>query len=183
MLENFLDATHTPFIHKYLIRNPKKSQKINAQVECSDHSITINYTGEAKQYGLISKLFESERFQSGALFHMPSVAELNYYSKRGLNFKLRVYLTPTIASSYDVHILFYFPKSNILPGFLKYIVAWPFFQLAFLQDKKIVESQFKNKTYIKGYGPIYCEADVIRKCLIRFIVNSNQTSFTKTIIV
>lgn len=186
ILENFLDATHTPFVHKYLIRNPKRPQKVDAQIECLDHSIAINYTGEVKQYGLISQLFEKERSKSDALFYMPSVAELNYYGKKGLDFKLRTYLTPTVANSYDVHILFYFPKSNIMPGFLKYMIAWPFFQLAFLQDKRMVENQFKNTAYIKEYSPIYCKADLVRKHLISLIVNSNctqQKSYTKTIIV
>ncbi|MBD0391891.1 Rieske 2Fe-2S domain-containing protein [Wolbachia endosymbiont of Pentalonia nigronervosa] len=176
VLENFLDATHTPFIHQYLIRSPKKAQKIYVQVKCFDRGVTIHYTGENKQSGIISKLFEKERFQSDSLFQMPSIAEINYYSKNGLSLKIRAYLTPTTTNLHDIHALFYFPKSTIVPGFLKYMFAWPFFQLAFLQDKKIVENQFKNKAYVKEYSPIYCEADLVRKHLVNLIVNSSFTS-------
>lgn len=174
LLENFLDATHTPYIHNKLIRSSKTSQNIDAEIIRSKDMVKIVYKGEKKQFGLISKLFEKTRTYSEAVFEMPTNAEISYYSKKGLNLKIKVCLTPTRENEYNAHVFFIF-KKNII-NLMKFFLAWPFFYLAIKQDLKILQQQFDNKSDFgdKSYI-INPRCDLIRPHLHDLIINKNFT--------
>lgn len=172
-IENFLDATHTPYVHAHLIRSAQKPQRVQAELIRSGSKIQIIYTGEQKQNGWISRFFERERSHSEAIFHMPSTAEITYYHAQGLTLKIRVYLTPVNGSQNQAHVFFYIPKGKI-PGWIKYAIFYPFFYWAFKQDKSILEKQLQNHRDMKlPFHPIYCQSDLIRAHLRDFMLNQN----------
>ncbi len=175
-IENFLDPTHTPFIHKYLIRNPKIKSKVNALISRNKDTVKITYTDEPKQSGLISKIFEKERGYSSAIFHFPCTSEINYYSKNCLTLKIKIYLTPIESDKIDAHVFFYFENSfSKYISYLKYYLIFPFFYAAIIQDKRILEQQYGNLNNFKNFKEIICESDLIKLHLIDMIINKNIT--------
>jgi|GEM_PF-5762006 len=172
LLENFLDATHTPYIHNKIIRSNKIQQSIDAEIIRSDDMVKIIYRGEKKQFGLISKFFEKNRLYSEAVFEMPTNAEISYYCKKGLNIKIKVCLTPIKENEYNTHVFFIF-KKNII-NLIKFFLAWPFLYLAIKQDLKIIKQQFDNKSDFgdKSYI-INPRCDLIRPHLHDLIINKN----------
>ncbi len=175
-IENFLDATHTPFIHKYLIRNPKIKKRVNAFINRNNDKVKIIYNNENKQAGIISKIFEKERGYSSAVFQYPCKSEINYYSKSCLMLKIKIYLTPIEADKLDAHIFIYFERNYFkFFDYFKYYLIFPFFYMAILQDKKILEQQYNNLNNFKNFKEIICESDLIKLHLIDLILNKNLT--------
>lgn len=170
LVENFLDATHTPFIHRGLVRSPKNKQTISADVVRSDNTVTITYTGEQKQHGLISRLFEKGRSFSQAVFYAPNIAEISYYNNAAMTLKIRAYITPTQGDKFNLHVFFYI-KQNIW-SHIKYILGYPFLYITYLQDKRILQSQLTNQAQIgSSFHPIYCQSDLIRPHLYDLLIS------------
>ena len=180
LIENFLDGTHTHFVHSWLVRSNKKRQKILADIYTKSESIEIFYQNEGKQNGIISKLFETTRTLSIAKFILPSVAELEYRSIKGTSICITVYFTECQENKIKSFILISIKKSFI-PGFIKSLILNPFLKLAIKQDKKIVKIQTQN---IKQKGKesfINTELDIIRPYLLTLFKNGHLKDSTKSI--
>jgi len=148
LLENFLDGTHTHFVHAGLVRTHGKRQRINATVKPSIDRVEVRYFNEGKQAGLISKIFEGSRSESFGRYIYPSIAEIEYRSRSGTSLAIRSYLTPTSSDGFDVYAQFVIPGGKLM-GLIKRILGAPFFALALRQDLKIVELQYQT---IKKFG-------------------------------
>lgn len=169
MLENFLDATHTPYIHNTLIRSSKAPKMINATLNRSGEAVKIIYQDEEGQEGLISKLFEKTRTHSEAIFMMPGNAEINYYDQSVLSLKIKICLTLNRGKQYKTHIFFYL-KDNFFSR-IKYYLAYPFFYLALKQDLRILKAQFQNKSRHNTPYIVNHKSDIIRVHLHDLIIN------------
>lgn len=180
VIENFLDPTHTPFIHQYLIRNPKIKKRVQSHITRNNDSVKIVYTNEEKQTGIISKLFEKQRGYSTAIFQYPCKSEINYYSNDSLMLKIKIYLTPINSEKLDAHIFFYFKDSYFkFIVYFKFYLIFPFFYIAIMQDKKILEHQYRNTNKFHNFKEIICESDLIKLHLIDLILNKNFTKKTE----
>lgn len=178
ILENFLDATHTPYVHNRLIRSKQAPKKIEANLQRSQDYVKITYANEDKQSGLISRLFEGERAYSEAIFEMPSTAEINYYNHKELTLKIRVCLTPIENNKFNAHIFFYLKKK--ISSIFKYYIGYPFFYWALRQDINILRAQFENKfcTLNRRYI-VHPKIDLARPHIHDLIINND---FSKNII-
>ncbi|WP_044639983.1 aromatic ring-hydroxylating oxygenase subunit alpha [Risungbinella massiliensis] len=160
-VENFLDATHTHYIHAGLIRTDKNRQKVNAKLTAYRDSVEIEYSGESKQAGLISQLLERDRQTSYGRFFMPGIAQIEYRSKKGLSMMITAVTRLTSESVQDIYAIVTV-KRGIVPNFIKKLVITPFFKIALKQDIRIVELQQK---WIQRYGEESfhsTQADLIR---------------------
>jgi phenylpropionate dioxygenase-like ring-hydroxylating dioxygenase large terminal subunit len=83
--ENILDATHTHYTHKGLLRGlSAKRQKVTVALEAGPDWVEAVYTGEDKQDGLVSRLLDGARTKTVGRFRHPGIAELEYWGPRGL---------------------------------------------------------------------------------------------------
>jgi phenylpropionate dioxygenase-like ring-hydroxylating dioxygenase large terminal subunit len=170
MLENLLDATHTPYIHNTLIRSSKTPKMINAMLNRSGEGVKIIYRDEEGQEGLISKLFEKTRTHSEAIFVMPGNAEINYYDQNGLSLKIKICLTLNRGKQYKAHIFFYL-RDNFFST-IKYYLGYLFFDLALKQDLRVLKAQFENKSKCNDTSYVVNpESDLIRLHLHDLIIN------------
>lgn len=159
--ENFLDATHTHFIHDGLIRKEKQPrQPVTAYVRRHTNSVEIQYN-EGKQNSLISNLLEPERSHSIAKFILPSVIELSFHSKKGIELIITAYITPTYADYCEINAIVSFRK-GLIPSSLKQWIIRKLFKAVLKQDSKILELQRQN---IQKFGKeefVSTEIDIIR---------------------
>lgn len=160
-VENFLDATHTHYIHAGLIRTDKNRQKVNAKLTAYRDCVEIEYSGESKQAGLISQLLERDRQTSYGRFFMPGIAQIEYRSAKGLSMMITAVARLTSESVQDIYAIITV-KRGIIPNFIKKLVITPFFKIALKQDIRIVELQQK---WVEQYGEESfhsTQADLIR---------------------
>ena len=139
VLENFLDATHTHYVHSGLIRRRDGDRRpVTARVRMEPGKVEARYLGEGKQTGFISRLFERERTESVGRFLLPSIAELEYRSKRGAELLITAYLTPESDTRQRIHAVIGLRRGRA-PGWLKHWLIAPFFRKALRQDLQILK--------------------------------------------
>lgn len=160
-IENLLDATHTPFVHAGLVRDPAKAQQFKARVSVSPTVIQAEYLGEGKQSGWISKLFERQRTVSYGRFLPPCVAQLEYRSKARSEFVLNAYFTPAQSGFISLHTEIFLPKT-IIPSWIKRMVLAPLLRRVLRQDAQILRLQQENLKRHPATSFVQWEGDLIR---------------------
>jgi len=181
ILENFLDGTHTHFVHSGLIRREGERQEVRAAITRGSDRVERRYTGEGKQSGFISKWFERSRRESYGRFILPSVAEIEYCSDSGSELTITAYITSTSDAHHKIYAVISI-KQGIIPGVIKQWLLTPFFRKALKQDIEILELQQKT---IEQFGKetfISTETDLIRPH-IESLLHGNNKKIEKTITV
>ncbi|MCP4249734.1 MAG: Rieske 2Fe-2S domain-containing protein, partial [bacterium] len=83
--ENILDATHTHFAHRGILRGlSKKRYRVRVDVTGGEDWVEACYTGEDRQHGLTSRLLEGKRTKTIGRFRYPGIAELEFWGPNGL---------------------------------------------------------------------------------------------------
>ena len=177
ILENFLDGTHTHFVHRGLVRREGKRQEITATIKRGQDRVEVKYTGEDKQSGIISRLFEKNRKESCGRFVLPSIAELEYQSNSGPELTIVAYVTPISRFSHKVHAVVSI-KRGVIPGAVKQWLITPFFNKALKQDLSILELQHQNVQSFRKENFISTEIDLIRPHII-FLLNGKNKNYYK----
>jgi phenylpropionate dioxygenase-like ring-hydroxylating dioxygenase large terminal subunit len=145
LIENFLDAFHTHFVHAGLIRHDNSRQTIQAQVKPLDDGIEVVYSGEKNQNGILSRWFEPERGQSFARFRLPNFAEIEYRS-RDNRLSLLVSLWVVNARDNQLSVITRVAtEKGIWPAWLKNAFLRRFARVILKQDQQIVETVYANK--------------------------------------
>lgn len=170
-IENFLDPLHTPYIHKGLLRNNSK-QRMNITQESNEFSFKTIYDLVDKQNGLINKLFDSGIDKNIATFIYPGFAKIEYFKKNKLLFCVSIFFVPIKKGEVQMFVNVSFLKTFI-PSFLKFIIIRPFLELAFYQDKKILEIQYENQKE-QGNEYILDEKDLVINHLLYLFENKEK---------
>lgn len=163
--ENFLDGTHTHYVHSGLIRSEGKRSPMTAEVICKGNMVEANYSGEEEGRGLWSKLMEGDRVSSHGRFIYPNIAEIETRGSKGPQFYMTVYLVPIEDKRFAAHTLISTPKGAV-PAWVKPIAFKPFLSSALKQDKDIVNLQTDN---IERFGEerfVSTELDLLRSHIL-----------------
>lgn len=166
--ENFLDGCHTHFVHAGLIRTESARRKVVARVHRLPDRVEIEYLGEGKQSGVISRFLERERASSFGRFILPGVAELEYRSPRGTELTITACLAPAEADRIAVHARIAVPGGPLL-GRIKQAVLAPLFRLALRQDAGIVRLQTETIRRWGGARFVSTRLDVMRPHMERLL--------------
>lgn len=180
VLENFLDATHTHFVHSGLIRSEGVRQKTRVEVIAQADRVEANYFDEGSPAGLISRLFEGRRTSSHGRFILPSTAEIKYCSQRGTEFQMTAYLTPENEHSHNAHVLIATPQTP-LPNWLKRFVLTPFLRAALRQDARILRLQHDNLERFGGENFHSTPLDVLRSHILRLLKGGPGPEFRREV--
>ncbi|MEA5573350.1 aromatic ring-hydroxylating dioxygenase subunit alpha [Calothrix sp. UHCC 0171] len=147
--ENFLDATHTHFVHAGLIRNQNR-KNVNVQITRNAKMVEAIYLGEQNISGLIYQLLAPgcQEIVSIGRFILPSIAQLEYRTnKEEYKLFISLFLTPISENLTKFYAVVTFRWG--LPKWLGKLIAVPLFYIGVQQDKKILELQARN---IKKFG-------------------------------
>ncbi|MBK8085308.1 MAG: Rieske 2Fe-2S domain-containing protein [Devosia sp.] len=160
--ENILDATHTHFTHRGVLRglSPRR-YTVEVTVTGGDGWVEASYVGEPRQEGLVSRLLEGERAVSIGRFISPGIVELEFRGPDGprlvTTFHLRQAETDTVRG---VAVLS--GPSRLGLGYLKAALFFPLFRLAVEQDQRILSAAHARRLQFPDIRQMSTPLDVMR---------------------
>lgn len=161
--ENILDATHTHFTHRWLLRG-LSSQRYRVRVTVTGGAgwVEARYEGEPRQHGVISSLLEGERSVGVGRFLWPGIAELEFWGPKRINLATTFHLRQTSADRVEGLGILAGPRQGGL-GHLKAALFEPMFRLALLQDQRMLEAAYDNAPVSsEGCKAMTASLDVLR---------------------
>jgi len=160
--ENILDATHTHFTHKGILRGlSSRRYRVTVTVSGGDGWVEARYEGEPKQEGLISRLLEGERSISIGRFRAPGIAELEFWGKDRINLATTFHLCQETADTVHGFGILSGPRQGGL-GHLKALLFRPFFLIALGQDRRILQAAEVNRRMFAERRQMMGPLDVMR---------------------
>ena len=175
-LENFLEGSHTHFVHNGLIRSSgKQRQQIIAELVPNDRGFRVTYEQEAAK-GLLTRLLPP-RFRSlkpVSTFISPNTAILEYFgSNDELIARFESVITP---AGGGIH---YFARAFLNIGLLSplgRLAGQPFFARVIAQDKHILEQQERNISLLKDVKFYSDETDTVGREIFAWLHNPAATA-------
>lgn len=167
--ENILDATHTHFTHKGILRGlSSRRYRVKITVTAGADWVEAVYEGEPRQEGMVSRLLEGERGKGVARFRAPGIAELEFWGKRRLNLATTFHLRQEDADTVHGVAILAGPRQGGF-GWLKALMLRPFFRIALGQDQRILEASKDNAALFglpqAAIGPLDILREPIRAIL------------------
>ena len=160
--ENILDATHTHYTHRGVLRGlSERRYRVTVTVTGGDGWVEARYEGEPRQEGLVSRLLEGERSISIGRFVAPGIAELEFWGKNGPNLVTTFHLRqegPDVVKGIGVLCG---PKQGGL-GWLKGRLFLPLFRVAVNQDQRILSAAHRRRKQFSEIRQMMGPLDVIR---------------------
>ncbi len=161
--ENILDATHTHFTHKNLLRGLTQArQSVRVEVSGGAGWIQAEYTGEPRQQGLVSKILEGERTRTIGRFRSPGIAELEYWGPKGLALATTFHLRQADAETVE-GIGWLVGRSMGGLGHLMALAFKPMFSIALQQDRRVLRSASENACFPPAAKPVIGPLDFLRR--------------------
>ena len=160
--ENILDATHTHFTHKGLLRGlSAKRHTVNVEITGGDGWAEAKYTGEDRQEGLISRMLEGARSKTIGRFRAPGIAELEYWGPNGLVLVTSFHLRQAADDRVEGIGWLVGPRAGPL-SWVKAAAFKPLFKVALEQDRRILRSSFDNAAYQNAGPAVHGPLDFLR---------------------
>lgn len=143
--ENILDATHTHYTHKGLLRGlSSKRYRVLVEVTRGPDWVEAVYTGEERQHGLVSAMLDGARTKGVGRYRRPGIAELEYWGPRGMVLATTFHLRQGEADTVEGIGWLTAPRQRGLDH-RKALLFKPMFNVAVKQDRKVLGSAFDNQ--------------------------------------
>lgn len=161
--ENILDATHTHYTHKGLLRGlSTKRNLVRVDVTGGQGWVEACYTGEDRQQGLVSRLLEGVRTKTIGRFRFPGIAELEFWGPGGLALATTFHLRQAAPDLVEGIGWLIGPKEGGL-GYLKAMAFKPMFGIALRQDRRVLKSANSNGKLWDDIKPVIGPLDFLRR--------------------
>lgn len=161
--ENFLDGTHTHFVHPGLLRNDGRRRQITARVTRAADRAEAYYPNDQTLDGWLYRILTGglKEINVSARFIMPSVMQQEYTSNRpDYHFYYTVGLTPHNAHSITGHVRMSFCAGRWTPLFK--LVSGPMFRIGIAQDLGILRLHSAHLQRFERPQYAYSELDLLR---------------------
>ena len=160
--ENFLDATHTHFVHSGLIRTDKQRQNITVKIMRQGDMVEAIYLDEGKISGFIYQLLAPgcREVVSIGRFILPGIAQLEYRTDKEYKIFISLFITPVGENWVRAYSIVTFRWG--LPNWLGKFIAQPLFFKAAQQDQEILQLQTSIIKLFQGEKFVSTEIDVLR---------------------
>lgn len=167
--ENILDATHTHFTHKGLLRGlSSKRVLVDVTVTGGDGWVEACYTGEDKQKGFVSRTLEGTRTKTIGRFRAPGIAELEYWGPDGLTLATTFHLRQASPDRVEGIGWLISPNTGI-GAQIKALAFKPMFKLALHQDRRVLSSASRNAALWPDAKPVVGPLDFLRNDIAAII--------------
>jgi len=170
-LENFLDATHTHFVHVGLIRTEGKRKPVNVTVTRDTDRVQAEYRDEGAQSGLIWRLFGGGIDQTFGRYIFPSTAQLEYRAGAVTKMLITLFFTPETETAQRLFAV----VVGRGPAVFKPIIQLFFWQ-AFQQDRRILELQRANIQKFDKAQYVFTKADVLLPDILNLLSHGPRSA-------
>lgn len=168
-VENILDATHTHYTHKGLLRGlSDKRYRVQVEITGGPGWVEACYTGEDKQQGVISKMLEGARTKTIGRFRYPGIAELEFWGPNGINLATTFHLRQSKPDTVDGIGWLAGPPQNGF-GHVKAMFFKPLFNIALHQDRRILKSALSAAAIAPVSPPVIGPLDFLRTDIARIL--------------
>jgi phenylpropionate dioxygenase-like ring-hydroxylating dioxygenase large terminal subunit len=160
-LENFLDGTHTHFVHAGLVRSATARKLVRVTVRRGADQVEAEYRGEGQQSGLIARLFVGRVTHSLGRFLLPATAQLEYLAGLRLVSRITLYYTPRDEGRQEVFAVLSARAPRWLGRLLSLPLGWLLGRVV-RQDQHILALQKANVDRFGGGQYTSTELDLLR---------------------
>ena len=178
-IENFLDPTHTRYIHAKLLRNNGRQ---SMQISQSHHErgFVTHYRLNQQQNGLINKLFDKGITVNDAAFTFPGLVRIDYFTPNSHEYRISAFFIPQNKGSMGLNVRVHFPKSRF-PLPIKFHLFRPFLERLMVQDSAVIKSQYHHHKEHYANRP-YCSTtnDLVIDHLLHLFLENMQEGIDKT---
>jgi len=176
-LENFVDVSHTRFLHTGFGRVGKMND-IQTSVKTEKDRISVEYLNEPQPKGLIFKLLtpKSERMKHIDRVILPGIVQSEYHFSSKYSSLVQDYLTPvdenlTLVFSFTT---FKMPIPRWIVQFIGRILSGKILK----QDKEILENQSIVLQSSQRKNFVSAESDVFWKFIYNSLINKSEIEET-----
>ncbi|HEX6288695.1 MAG TPA: Rieske 2Fe-2S domain-containing protein [Herpetosiphonaceae bacterium] len=172
-LENFLDGTHTHFVHSGLIRTEGRRKRTTAIIRRTPEQVEAEYHDEGRQSGLLSRLFGAGVDVAFGRFIMPAIAQLEYRAGPHTRLLVNLCFTPESSSTLRVFVL----ATAQVPRALRLIaptLGGLLLRTVVKQDRAILRLQAENLRRFGGPRYTSTELDVMGPHILRMLRGIQQ---------
>ena len=164
-VENALDANHTHFVHRGLVRRGDGPRhRTTAALRARPDGFVVDYRGDARQSGLIYRLFESERALERAHFVAPANVQFEYAYRNGANARISLHFAPESADITRLHAAFHI-RGRTAPAWAVRLFVGPFLRRVATQDARMLALQARGRREFPGRQDAIGPLDVVRRHL------------------
>lgn len=167
-LENFLDGTHTHYVHSGIIRTEGRRKRTLAIIRRGPDRIEVEYQDEGRQSGLISQLFGAGVDVAFGRFIMPAIAQLEYRAGADTRLLVNLFFTPETATRLRVFVL----VTAQVPRLLRLVaptIGGRLLRTVVNQDRAMLKLQAKNLRRFGGPRYTSTELDVVGPHILRLL--------------
>jgi len=174
LIENFMDSTHTPFIHKGLIRGHGEKVKYKVNLSSTNHGVIAKYseTNEEVGLGLNLLLGKNLKVKHTDEFLFPNFVKVDYYINGKHHFNAFIACTPTSNGKTQAFIRLSYNFRGFNPV-IKLII--PFLAKKVIrQDQDITKLQYDNQRFNNEEKELLIDCDIMHnkvKMIRRAIIN------------
>ncbi|BCT91162.1 (Fe-S)-binding protein [Lysobacter helvus] len=165
-MENFMDPMHTHSIHAGLVRGGARAPA-TATVRADGEGLSVEYSGQVAQSGLLYRLFESPRTSEHVHFAPPGSAQIAYRYRDGAIVRITLHFTPRNARQTDVVATLHV-ENRWAPAWAVRWFVWPFLRRVGEQDRRMLAMQARNLERFPGRRGASTSLDVLRPFLEAF---------------
>jgi len=169
-LENFLDTTHTHFIHHGIIRSERRRKKTVVLVRGFADRTEAEYVEDGQDSGIFARLLGGGVDTSIDRFIMPSIVQLEHRAKSSVKLLINLIITPESETSLRVYAIIS-GASNVW----RYIQAITIGRLILhqvkRQDYNILKLQLLNKGAHVDARYTSTKLDIMRPYITRLLKN------------
>ena len=167
-VENFLDATHTHYVHAGWIRFSAKRKPVKVEIKSLENQVEATYKNEGAASGWIQQLFGSDIQSSIGRFRAPSIVELDYVGKHFLRLRIVLLFVPTEKNHLAVQMVL-FARHWLSP--ILFLLLKPLLLHVLRQDQHIL-----RKTLPRRY---MAQSDVLGPAIVEWYKTGKCTPSTR----
>lgn len=164
VMENFLDALHTHYVHAGWLRRDGQRRPTEVELQVAGDRVRVDYRGQPAQSGLVWRLFESARSGESAHFQLPGSTRLQYDYRNGARACVSLHFSPVDARHTRILATFHI-SGRWAPRWAVRALLWPLLAHVGRQDAAILAAQQDNMDRFPGRRPARMHGDVLRPLL------------------
>lgn len=184
-LENFLDATHTHYVHPGLIRRARARRMVDVEVRREGAVAEARYIdragGQGGSEGLISRLLARDIDGRFGRFIAPSIAQLEYKRRSETAMVISALFTPVGEGQLSVWAVVTTKHVPYLPSGLVRALVKPLFSIAIRQDRRILGLQQAGQRAFPTGRPVISPTDVLRPHIEHLMQKGPSQRVTKSL--
>jgi phenylpropionate dioxygenase-like ring-hydroxylating dioxygenase large terminal subunit len=169
-LENFLDGTHTHFVHAGLVRSAAIRKVVRVTIRRGADQVEAEYRDEGQQSGLITRLFAGNVTHSFGRFLLPATVQLEYFAEARIVSRITLYFTPRDEDRQEVFAVLSARAPRWLGWLLSIPLGWLLGRVV-RQDQRILALQQANVARFGGEHYTSTELDLLRPHIARLLLH------------